>query len=428
MALADFEILLKNMIGLDAESIGASAVARAVNERQVACDLGDQLAYWECIQESETERQLLIEAVVVPETWFFRDGDAFAALGRLVRQEWMTAPADRIFRVLSVPCASGEEPYSIAMALQDADVPAHRFTIDAADISRRSLAQAQRAVYGRNSFRGPDQAFRERHFVPVADGYRIADAVRRQVHFLQANLLAPSFLIDTGPYDVVFCRNLLIYFDRETQERAIGVLTRLLAPEGVLFVGSSETGVFLNRDFVSAKMPMAFAFRRTAPTPRPPQASASRSAVRARRPVSAPHPVIVRPSTPPGPERPNPVSPTSARDPAADRRLGSPRDAALDEAYRLADLGHFAEAATVCEAYVGQEGPSEGAFYLLALVRDASGNELDAESFYRKVLYLNPSHTDALTHLALLMDRQGKQADGRVLRDRVRRLEATVKT
>jgi chemotaxis protein methyltransferase WspC len=82
------------------------------------------------------------------------------------------------------------------------------------------------------------------------------------------------------------------------------------------------------------------------------------------------------------------------------------------------------EAAKHCEEHLRLQGPSPGAFYLLGVVRDATGNEPDAEAFYRKALYLNPGHRETLVHLALLMDRQGKHVDAQLLRDRVRRLDA----
>jgi hypothetical protein len=102
--------------------------------------------------------------------------------------------------------------------------------------------------------------FRDRHFESKAHGYHVAEAVRWQVHFEQGNLLAPGFQPEAEIYDVIFCRNLLIYFDRATQDRAIKVLERLLT-KGFLFVGPSETGLLLSHDFVSAKVSLAFAFR-----------------------------------------------------------------------------------------------------------------------------------------------------------------------
>jgi chemotaxis protein methyltransferase WspC len=89
----------------------------------------------------------------------------------------------------------------------------------------------------------------------------------------------------------------------------------------------------------------------------------------------------------------------------------------------LADQGHFVEAATCCEAHLRRHGPSATAFYLLGLVRDATGSQSEAGDFYRKALYLDPDHCDAQIHLAFLMERQGDRAGAQVLRSRAQRLE-----
>jgi chemotaxis protein methyltransferase WspC len=99
----------------------------------------------------------------------------------------------------------------------------------------------------------------------------------------------------------------------------------------------------------------------------------------------------------------------------------------LEEAARLADQGHFAEAATACEVYMRQYGASATAFYLIGLVRDATGNHAEARTFYRKALYLEPNHGDAQLQLALLMEREGDPDGAQVLRNRARRLDNTRK-
>lgn len=436
MVLDHFGTVLKEMIGLDIESVGRSAIERAVRERQAACGLDDPNAYWDRVRASEAERQWLVDAAIVPETWFFRDREAFAALARLVHCEWMPAHPDGVLRILSVPCSSGEEPYSIAMALRDAGVDPERFRIDATDVSTRVIAKARQGIYGQNSFRGADLAFRDRHFEPCSEGYRLAEPIRGLVNVQHGNLLAASFMDTAEPYDVIFCRNLFIYFDRATQERAIAVLKRLLTPAGFLFVGSSETGVFMNHDFVSARLPMAFAFRRrhsanprrgeageASPTQRRPTQPAARSVPARAMPSWSLSSVSLASSVSGKPPAGSAAAVIrSARATPIERRASEARRA-IDEAYRLADQGHFAEAARNCEDHLRQDGPSARAFYLLGLVRDASGNGSDAESFYRKALYLDPGHREALVHLALLMDRQGRKDDAQVLRNRVRRLE-----
>jgi chemotaxis protein methyltransferase WspC len=403
-ALHDFDRILKRTMGLDIASIGASALERAVRARQRECNVEDTSVYLERVRASKDELQALIETIVVPETWFFRDREAFAALVRFVREEWLPTHADGCLRLLSLPCSTGEEPYSMAMALLDAHVPPARFLIDAIDICGRSLAHARRGIYGKGSFRGDARAYRERYFEAVIGGHELCDAVRPQVNFQQGNLLEAGFLPGVDIYDVVFCRNLLIYFDRETQDQAVSVLDRLLMPKGILFAGSSESGVFVNHSFSSAKLPMAFAFRKGRPVaaPKPPATITPIRHFSARRPI-----VSVGSSQPP-----------------AQIRLPQPPESGAEEAVRLADQGHFAEASRCCEAQLLRQGPSAQVFHVLGLVRDASGNADDAAIYYRKALYLDPGHQDALVHLALLMEKQGLKSEAQTLWNRARRLAA----
>ena len=122
MVIARIEALLKERIGLDAVSIGTATIERAVRERLAATACQDAHAYLDLVLASEPELQELIEGVVVPESWFFRDRRAFEALARIAQEESRRQPPEGILRVLSLPCSTGEEPYSIAMTLLDAGI------------------------------------------------------------------------------------------------------------------------------------------------------------------------------------------------------------------------------------------------------------------------------------------------------------------
>ncbi len=400
MDLAPFIALLQQTIGLDAASIGPSAVERAVRD-QLAASKMEPSAYLQLLHGSEGAMQALIEAVVVPETWFFRDREAFAALARTAWEEWLRVRPDSPLRLLSVPCSTGEEPYSMAMALLDAGLAPDQFEVDAVDISTRALTVAQRGIYGSNAFRGSDLAFRDRYFTPTPAGVRLDNTVRQQVRFQHGNLFAPGFLPGTAIYDALFCRNVLIYFDRPTQDRCVAILQRLMRADGVVFVGPSESSLLLDHHFVPARIPLAFAFRkRAALLPAP---------------VAAPRPVRPLPPVPPlrvtgKPHRPVPAAPGI-----------KPAPPSIDEAARLADQGRLAEAATCCEAYIRHNGASAAAFYLMGLIRDAGGELVEAERQYRKALYLDQGHQEALAHLALLLERQGKPDAARLLRHRAAR-------
>lgn len=405
MIFARFQHLLRETMGLDAASVGTSAVERAVQARVQALRLDHPDQYWRQLHGSRAELQALIETVVVPETWFFRDPQAFAAMARLALAEF----GEGALRLLSLPCSTGEEPYTMAMALIDAGLPPARFRIDAIDISRQSLDRAREGVYGRNSFRGADLAYRDGHFEEAGRGYRIGDAARTPVHFAQGNLLDPAFAPASDSYDIIFCRNLLIYFDAETQDRAIGVLKRLLAPKGLLFVGHAETGLLAAHDFVSAKIPMAFAFRKATARPQPARPEPAKPRAQPRIAVP-PRPASRRPASP----RPAPPWPRAGK-PAPDK----PGIEALRE---LADKGRLAEAARGCEEWLRAHGPSAEMLHLLGLINDAAGDPAGAARCYRKVLYLEPDHRDALGHLAMLLRKQGDAAGAKLLGDRLRRL------
>jgi chemotaxis protein methyltransferase WspC len=408
--LAGIEALLKEVIGLDAATIGTTALGRAVRLRQAACGIAATDDYLAHLRGSAAEVQELIDTVVVPETWFFRDRGAFSAMTQILRD---APPRDgRPFRLLSLPCSTGEEPYSISMALLDAGFAPEQVAIDGMDVSARSIALAERAIYGQNAFRGGELGFRDRHFEPVPGGFRPLEAVRRQVRFTRGNLF--DAVLPAGTYDVVFCRNLLIYFDRPTQDAAIQAVHRLLVPGGTLFLGPSETALPPRQDFTWMKLPMAFAFRKAtivpaAPLPAPPRPVVATPARLARKPAApAPPPRLVPPAPLP------PVAPVRAAEAAA-------LHPDLLEARRLADAGRLAEAVQRCENHVREKGPSAEAFHLLGLLHDAAGRGGEAVAQYRKALYLQPYHQEALAHLALLLEQQGDGAGARMIRDRLQR-------
>lgn len=387
--------LLEAGMGLHPASIGIAAVERAVAERARTLGLAGADAYWDALHNLRGERQALIEAVVIPETWFFRDPAAFSAMVR----EAVARAAARPLRILSLPCSTGEEPHTIAMALLDAGLPAGRLRIDAIDISTRALDLARLGLYGRNSFRGADLSFRDRHFTPEGRDWRLCDAVRQPVHFAQGNVVAPDFLAGALPYDIIFCRNLLIYFNPSTQQRVAGVLSRLLRADGVLFAGHSESGVMSAHGFVSAQIPMAFAFRHAGA-----QVGKALSAPPRRLPLP---PMRAAPASRPALQ--SRIRPVPTCQPT------------LEDVWQMVNAGRLEEAMRACESHMRMEGPGVDGYLLLALICDAQGDEAAAAAHYRRVLYLDPNHGEALDHLALLMRKQGDDTAARRLADRARR-------
>ena len=138
MSQVKIEALLLEKIGLAPSAISSNIIARAVSKRRLVCDLPDLQTYLQRLQSSTAELEELIEEVVVPETSFFRDRQPFTFLESHVKTEWLNNQNRGILRILSVPCSSGEEPYSIAITLLNAGLTPNRIHIDAVDISKKA--------------------------------------------------------------------------------------------------------------------------------------------------------------------------------------------------------------------------------------------------------------------------------------------------
>jgi len=401
---------LRDTIGLDVASVGPALIERAVQQRCAATQLGSEDDYWQHLQQSAAEQQSLIEAVIVPETWFMRYAESFAALARLALERLALLGPGRGLRILSLPCSTGEEPYSIAMTLLDAGIAPDRFKVQGIDVSPASVERARRAVYGRNSFRGDQQAFRERHFTRTPDGYHLNEAVRRQVSLQSGNVLDPLLLRGEAPYDFVFCRNLLIYFDVPTQQQVFEVLKKLTAESGALFIGPAEGSLLARMGMRPIGIAQSFAFVRSEPVVAAAPVARLHNPLRLL-PEPAPRP---RPAVRPAPIA-APVAPASKKPPTDDLT------ALLAGIAALANEGKSAEARAACEVFLRDHGPHPQAFYWLGLLSDVAGNSLEAQGFYRKALYLNPQHPEALAHLAMLLAAQGDTAGAQRLQQRAAR-------
>ena len=409
---------LRERIGLDVESVGAPMVERALRQRCVAMNAIDLDDYWLRLQQSADEQQALIEAVIVPETWFFRYPESFTALASLAHKRLAELAGARPLRLLSLPCSTGEEPYSLAMALLDAGIAPGAFLIDGMDISPNSVAKAGKAVYGRNAFRGSDLGFRERYFDALDEGHRLHDRVQQQVSLQVGNVLDPALATRDGLYDFVFCRNLLIYFDVATQQRVFEVLKRLLHAQGVLFIGPAEGSLLARMGMRPLGIAQSFAYVRQQGSSAPQVVAPAQPARRTVLPQAS---VGYPPSVAPLP-RPLRAVPVVARPAPAREPKREDANELLASIARLANAGASEQARAECQRYLGQYAPSAQVYYWLGLLSDTDGDAQQALTHYRKALYLEPQHPEALVHLAALLAAQGDQAGARRLQERAARV------
>lgn len=420
MSLAQVEELLRTRIGLDPASAGPGIVAHAARRRMRLLGLGDGETerYARRIETSDDEFQELVEEVVIPESWFFRDELPFQLLGERAAGLLSAGSGRPWVRVLSMPCASGEEPYSVAMTLLDAGLAPDQIQVDGVDLSRSALERARRAVYSANAFRTGDLGFRDRYFERRPAGYELVPAVSRLVRFHHLNLLADDLLADAPPYDVIFCRNLLIYLDAPARGRVLGRVDRLLAPSGLLMLGHAESSSLLGERFRPAGPRGSFAFVRGGDPAPPVSASASGAtgtlppAPPVLPPPSSGPPIARLPAPAPGArpgasQTPRQATPPKVEPPAEGAGIEARPPRRLDEAAQFADLGRHDEAARLCEQDIHARGPNAPAYFLLGMVRQAAGDRAGAQACFEKAVYLDGRHEEALLALALLAQRRG---------------------
>jgi chemotaxis protein methyltransferase CheR len=191
--------------------------------------------------DAEGEWARVLDAIAVPETYFWREIDQVQAVVRRVIPNLVDGRRPSL-RIWSVPCSTGEEPLSIAMALNEAGwFRRADIEIQASDASRRAIEQAREGVYRQRSFRGLPEALREKYFTREGDRWRIAPELHARVTWSTVNLVDRTRAALFAASSVVFCRNLLIYFSPESVSRAVSLFDEFMPTPGYLCLGASES-------------------------------------------------------------------------------------------------------------------------------------------------------------------------------------------
>ncbi len=196
----------------------------------------------ELAHPNEELARAVTEAMTTQDTSFYRDPAIFHYLQTDILPALTAARIDRKrLRIWSAGCATGQEAYSLAMLLEESGLPASGWNIDliATDLSSHAVARAKDGVYSQYEIqRGLSAASRSRHFIHDVDGWRATERLRRNVVFRTFNLLDHFGWL--GELDVIFCRNVLIYFTPEEKAAVLEKLARTLAPDGRLVLGAAE--------------------------------------------------------------------------------------------------------------------------------------------------------------------------------------------
>jgi chemotaxis protein methyltransferase CheR len=414
------------------------------------------LARLETESLSTDEARGLSQELTVPETYFFRNSDQFRAFTDLALPDRMRAQAaTRRLRILSAGCASGEEAYSLAILVREAGLdPSWDVSILGIDVNPAIVSKATRALFSEWALRETPADVRQRWFTPVGRGFLLDDTVRAAVTFEERNLVRDEpHLWPPDSYDIVFFRNVLMYFTPENGQAVVTRIERALRPGGYLFLGVAETLRGLSTHFHLRHTHETFYYQRrddvkgttlqssaTTPShgltrtvmtavegadtwidairraserietlthsPQQPASSRDRSSRAAARPtwdLDLARQLLQQERFAEALDSVQRLPPESGRDP----------DVLLLHAALLTHRGQLADAEAACRRLLDVDELSAGAHYLLALCREGARDRTGAVNHDQVAIYLDPSFAMPHLHLGLLARRAGDHAAAR---------------
>lgn len=424
--------LIASRLGLDFPESRQADLERGLSRACRASSISAPEAYlaWlATLPDQSPEWRRLAGHLTVGETYFFRDRVCFEALEHQVLPALIAARRAeglRRLRLWSAGCATGEEPYSLAILLDRLlpDGSDWALTILATDINPGALEAARHASYREWSFRETPQWVRDRYFHRRrADGFELDPRIRRMVTLAPLNLAKdgyPSVVTDTSSMDLILCRNVLMYFTHEAQRATAARLQKALVAGGWLGVSPAEASAGLFPQLVPVNFPGAILYRKDPPSV-PDRLSSSPAGWAL---AESPAPLCVA-SVPAGAVGGPPVLASRSEERAESQEpIGVPADLASDvqRARALADQGRLDDARSLCEAVLARDRLDPEAHLLLAAICQEVGEIRPALEALRRALYLAPDSAPAHFLLGSLLLRQGQRQRGRRAMETVVRL------
>jgi chemotaxis protein methyltransferase CheR len=413
--------LLHDAAGLTFDESRRDSLSFSIAERMSSTQSADVQAYLEILSgpQGGKERQALLDEVTIPETHFFRNPPQVRALRKYVLPELLKqAAGGKKLRIWSAGCSTGEEAYTVAILIRELLPPNVDWDIKilATDVSMRALAAASAAHYSERSFVMTDALDLSRWFVldTTTGSWVVRDEVRELVEFRHHNLVTDPLPFEAEQVDLILCRNVTIYFDRETTRRLMKRLHSRLRDGGYLFLGHAETLWQISDDFALISLGDAFVYRRL---PEPLEGETRRWVLRDRRTEEELRPTRADRRRGDSDRRgrsdedaPLPaglvVEPPIAEIEAV-VRVQPTRDP-LDAVRSAIAAGQYDEAADIAAEVVAATPLWAQAHYLQGVALTNLGRDADALVVLRKTVYLDPEHGYAHFLLGGALDRLGE--------------------
>ena len=266
-----FREYIETRTGIHMDEGKQNYFAMNLDTRMHALGLKDYSAYYTFLTtnvQGAKEFSALLDLILIKETFFFRDERQINTLIHNVLPALREKKNGKEIRIWSAGCATGEEPYTLAMAIKETfPAGAINFSIYATDISSDAVSYAKNGVYGKGSMRVIDKSILNKYFVQKDGRYHLMEEVKQIIHFDVVNLIEPYLPIGENGFDVIFCKNVIIYFELETIKKVIHRFYDTLATGGYFFVGHSESLWQVSDEFTLEEISGIFLYRKNAKNP-----------------------------------------------------------------------------------------------------------------------------------------------------------------
>ncbi len=370
-------------LGIDIKSLGTLMVEQALAARIRKTQLSEDV-YLRVLETNDIEQENFCQLLLVSESWFEREQQPIECALKALQNNFSQ------IGVLSVPCARGEEAITtLAVAMRLGIMPS-QVSIEGYDASETAVAQAKLFLYGEYSFRGTSEWFRNSFFSKTGEGYHLNPELRSSFHFSTANLLDPFWKPLRSQFELILCRNLLIYLRPRVRHQLLTKLSTLLHPKGLIVTTYSEASLLLEVGFQKERISTAIF------SPIPKQELLA--------------PLKLAKTTKIGPSKRNVVrTPTQSTvtrsaselaSPNASRKFESRSPDITDDIRFLADTGRLDEAFSLGLELLEARPNDAQSHFLLGVIASSCGQIEQARSWIERALLLDPQHEDAKIYLS----------------------------
>lgn len=384
--------VLEEEIGLEPESLGYKYIEKSINNTILKLGQIDEKEFYKEIIINKKSLELFIEEIVISETWFLRNRKSFDYLKVYLNQSKILKSN---LKILSAPCSTGEEIYSIIFMLYESGISSVNCNLAAWDINQLNLLKAKKAIYKKLSLKELNDIEIEKYFTKDENFYKIKDDyLQYKIDFKQINLTKKLLEINEK-YDIIFCRNLIIYLNEKARKKLISNLKHLLKDDGILLVGDSELNYFLNNGFDKIDNNTAIAYK-------------------------------------PLPQEINKKLNNKKKDFKKESLIESislkienntnEKNNIEVELQNLISLNHFDKAELICKENINRNKLDWKNYFWLGVIFFIKEDYNKSKDYFLKVLFLNPLEYDTLIYLSIIENREGNLEKSDLYKKRAKKI------